>query len=104
MKTQNTAYIPGPYEAMSRSMTDNTLVVRTVSQPYREIAVLRDGSLRDYSAEDREAIATAKLFAAAPDLLLALETIEAATNGLSNPLAQEINRTAKVTIAKAEGR
>ena len=46
----------------------------------------------------------ARLIAAAPELLLALETIEAATDGLSNALAQEINRSARKAIAKATGR
>ena len=48
--------------------------------------------------------ANARLIAAAPDLLLVLETIEASTDGLVNPLAREINRSARKAIAKAEGR
>lgn len=44
------------------------------------------------------------VLAAAPDLLLTLETIEAATSGLSHALAQEINRSARKAIAKATGR
>ena len=44
------------------------------------------------------------LIATAPELLLCLETIEAAMDGLKNGLAMEINRSARKAIAKAEGR
>jgi hypothetical protein len=56
----------------------------------KDVAIVYDGD------------ADAQLIAAAPDLLLALETIEAATDGLSNALAIEINRTARAAISKLE--
>lgn len=60
---------PGPYVLRSRSVSDNSLVIFSGRN---EIACLRDGEKRDYSHEDKVAMATGRLLAASDAMLMAL--------------------------------
>lgn len=73
------AHTPGPWEARSRGLSDNTLVIAAVhSDPpigRREIAVLRPSEDRRYGPSDDEDQANARLMAAAPALLAACKLV-----------------------------
>jgi hypothetical protein len=61
-----------PLVARSRANDDNTLIVAKADRPFTEIAVLRADEDRDYSDADKELVAYAQLFAAAPQIVDAL--------------------------------
>ncbi len=83
-------HTPGPWEARSRGLDDGTLIV---SSSDGELAVIRNSVDRTFDNNDRD-VANARLIAAAPALLEALEGLRDAarripgayTGALAEPL------------------
>jgi prepilin-type processing-associated H-X9-DG protein len=75
--------------------------------PFRDVNILRaDGHAAavaiDADINEDELVANARLIAAAPDMLAALEALFVATGGLAGPAANAA-RLAGAAIAKARG-
>lgn len=91
---------PGPYVLRSRSVCDNSLII--MGGDRKEICCLRDGEKRDYSHEDRVAMATGRLLAASDAMLMALIEVseeiklrnETAGETIVNPAVTEMVRGA----------
>jgi len=85
-------------EACVRDLNDMTLVVACREAPHTEIAVLRSAQARDHSDDDRAAVAYARLFAAAPELLAACEAARDRLD-VDDGLAQQL----RAALIKARG-
>lgn len=73
--TKTGQHTPGPWEARSRSCSDSSLVVK--DSQFDEICTIRDRLERVYGPKNDRDIANTNLIASAPDLLAALQAIEA---------------------------
>lgn len=96
-------HTPGTWHTQSRSMCDNSLVV--TADGGKEICLVRDRTLRDYSAEDREDMANSRLISAAPELLEALNALVSLAEGRwARPAfdSREPIDLARAAIAKTE--
>ncbi len=92
-------HTPGPWKAQSRSMSDQSLVVKAADENYTEICMLRQGAQRHYGDADESDIANARLIASAPELLAAaIAYLDAGIGNIDSRRA-----SLRSAIAKAKG-
>lgn len=97
-------HTPGPWKALSRSVSDNSLVIK--DGEYSEICEVRKGAERSYGKQDDRDVANALLMAASPDLYEALWSMVSSFHGvdyLENHMRQSVQK-ARAALAKAEGK
>lgn len=96
---------PGDWKPLSRSCSDNSLVIKTDSAgDYDEICCLRDREKRSYGPQDERDMANASAIVAVPELLSALVEIAGITERFSeSQLSFGVIRTKAVEALRYAG-